>query len=317
VRDGGETRCRAECQRRSVDESPLYLRPELLAAGYSDKELRASHRAGTMQRVRRGAYLLGPEPPERAERHRKRVLAEFAALAPGSVVSHLSAAVLYGLPVWGLADEQVCATRARRSGARRGRLVHLHAAAMDPDEVRLVDGVTVTSPARTVVDIARAGTFEQALVIADAALARVLTTQEELHASARSARHRPGARRALRVVAFADGGAESVGESRSRVAIARAGLPRPLLQHLVLGPGGVPVGRVDFWWPEHRVVGEFDGEIKYGRLLRPGQQPGDVVFAEKVREDALRRQVRTVVRWTWPDLADFEPVAARLRTALG
>jgi hypothetical protein len=76
----------------------------------------------------------------------------------------------------------------------------------------------------------------------------------------------------------ADERSESVGESRSRAAIALAGLPEPVLQWEVAG------FRTDFGWPDHCVVGEFDGEIKYGRLLRPGQQPGDVVFAEKRRK---------------------------------
>jgi len=45
---------------------------------------------------------------------------------------------------------------------------------------------------------------------------------------------------------------------------------------------------VDFYWDEQKTVGEFDGKIKYGRLLKPGQRIEDVVFAEKLREDAVR-----------------------------
>jgi hypothetical protein len=55
----------------------------------------------------------------------------------------------------------------------------------------------------------------------------------------------------------------------------------------------------------------------YGRFLKPGEEPGDAVFAEKRREDALRAEGLMVVRWTWADLSAFAPVAARLRTALG
>jgi hypothetical protein len=73
------------------------------------------------------------------------------------------------------------------------------------------------------------------------------------------------------------------------------------------------LGYVDFGWPELRTVGEFDGEIKYGRLLRPGQAPGDVVFTEKRREDAIRDEDLGMVRWTWSDLDAFAPVADRLR----
>ena len=72
------------------------------------------------------------------------------------------------------------------------------------------------------------------------------------------------------------------------------------------------------WWSGRRpVVGEFDGEVEYGRLLRPGQDPGDVVVQEKIREDHLRELGLDVVRWTWQDLADPQHLLARLRRRLG
>jgi hypothetical protein len=82
------------------------------------------------------------------------------------------------------------------------------------------------------------------------------------------------------------------------------------------GGTGALIGRTDFGWPKRRVVGEFDGLVKYGRTLRPGQDPVEVLVAEKVREDALRAQDLAVVRWIWSDLGDFAPVAARIRSRL-
>jgi hypothetical protein len=64
------------------------------------------------------------------------------------------------------------------------------------------------------------------------------------------------------------------------------------------------------------VVGEFDGRVKYGRLLRPGQGPGDAVFEEKRREDAIRDEGWGVVRWTWGDLVVPERLDQRVRRAL-
>ena len=72
------------------------------------------------------------------------------------------------------------------------------------------------------------------------------------------------------------------------------------------------VHEVDFGWPELRTVGEFDGLWKYGRLLRPGEEPADVVVAEKLREDEIRDLDLRVVRWTWPDLDHFDAVVERL-----
>ena len=64
------------------------------------------------------------------------------------------------------------------------------------------------------------------------------------------------------------------------------------------------------------MLGEFDGRIKYGRLLRPGEEPGDAVFAEKRREDAIRDELWGVVRWAWSDLHVPHRFAARVRRAL-
>jgi hypothetical protein len=59
-------------------------------------------------------------------------------------------------------------------------------------------------------------------------------------------------------------------------------------------------------------VGEFDGLVKYGRLLRPGQTPGDAVVAEKRREDRVRDEGLRVVRWTWDELETPGVVVKRL-----
>jgi hypothetical protein len=104
----------------------------------------------------------------------------------------------------------------------------------------------------------------------------------------------------------------SVGESRSRVAMARLGVITPVLQWAVAGPGGRVLGTADFGWPEQGIAGEFDGFVTYGRLLRPGPPPGDVVLAEKRREEAMRTMLRGFVRWVWDDLAAFDDVASRL-----
>jgi len=256
-----------------LDPTTLQRRSELLAAGYSDGELRRMLSTGDMTRIRRGAYLAGAHAQQLddVELHAMRIRAARPVLAPAAVISHASAAVLYGWPMWDVPLDRVHLTHPRRSGGRRTAALHVHTASMDDDEFNAVGGLAVTAPARTVVDLARTLPFEQAVVVADSALRVRAVSSAGLSAALERSAHRRGNTRARRVVAFADGASESVGESRSRVAIARAGLPLPLLQWQV--PGGA--GRVDFAWPELRTVGEFDGRIKYGRLLRPGQEPGD------------------------------------------
>jgi hypothetical protein len=124
-----------------------------------------------------------------------------------------------------------------------------------------------------------------------------------------------GSRHAARVITFADGRSESVGESRSRVHLAQLGLAPSALQFPVRSPGGVFIGRADFAWEQAGVIGEFDGRVKYGRLLRPGQEAGEVVFEEKRREDAMRDAAWEVVRWTWQDLSTPEQLGDRVRRA--
>ena len=74
-----------------------------------------------------------------------------------------------------------------------------------------------------------------------------------------------------RALGFASPLAESPGESLSRVRMLQARLPLPTLQHVVCDSAGCFVARLDFWWEEFGLAGEFDGMVEYGRLLRPGQ----------------------------------------------
>lgn len=291
----------------------LAFRSTLLAEGVTDDELRRHCRQRRLTTIRPGAYV--PSSDARLANARARhVLAARSAIAkvaPDAVVSHVSAAVLHGLPLWNVPLNRVHVMRPPTASGRRSRLLHVHAASLEPDEIEEVDGLVVTTVARTVGDMALTLPFESALVVTDAALHNHLVTPLQLQQVVERMAGRSGCPSARRVVAAADARAASPGETRSRVAIARAGLPTPKLQHVVAAVGA----EVDFYWDEFRTVGEFDGAVKYGRSLRPGQEPGDVLFVEKRREDALRGEDLQVVRWVWDELPTFDLVAARLLRA--
>lgn len=243
-------------------------------------------------------------------RHRCAVMVATESCGPGAIVSHASAAVMHGLDCGGLRLGTVHMTRNRCSGGRKSRTLHLHPAVVPAEEVVLIDGVATTSLARTFVDLARTTPFETAVVIGDCALRRGMR-RENVDASLDHARGRLGMSRARVAATFIEPGAESPGESISRVRMRDDGWPMPTLQHEIRH-GGRFIGRVDFFWKEHGVVGEFDGMVKYR-----GDNPGRAVEREKLREDAIRDAGFEVFRWVWADLRDFERVRERFeRTCL-
>ncbi|MGY2127667.1 type IV toxin-antitoxin system AbiEi family antitoxin domain-containing protein [Blastococcus sp. SYSU DS0617] len=294
----------------------LHLRRDAVRDGWSDDELGRLVRSGELARLRRGAYVDALLPAEPADRHRLLVRATFAGLRLRAVVSHQSAAVLHGLPVWDVPLDRVHITRRPPASNDRGRLLRCHVGRLRDDEIEEVDGLPVTSPARTALDLARSLPHEAAVVALDAALRQGRVDRDVLRERLFDLAGAPGSRAAARAVDFADGRSESVGESRSRVLLHRWGVGPSALQFEVRAAGGLLIARTDFAWEEHGVVGEFDGRVKYGRLLRAGQEPGDAVFEEKRREDAVRNEGWAVTRWVWADLAVGHRLAARVRRAL-
>jgi len=221
---------------------------------------------------------------------------------------------MHRLPTWSDELTRVHLTREQRGGGTVRTYVHLHAGSLRADDVVMIDGFPVTSLARTVADLARTSPMMRALPMADAALALGLERSALSDAIERTAGW-PGIGRARRTAAFADGRSESVGESTSRLVFAEAGLPCPVPQYEISDVHGRFVGRADFGWENEGTLGEFDGRVKYGRLLKPGQSVGDVLFEEKRREDALRDLGWQIVRWIWADLLQPEPLLERLRRA--
>lgn len=300
-----------------IGEAPdrLLLRREAVRSGISDGELGRLTRTGELHRLRRGAYVDSVLPDARAERHRLLIRATAAVLRRPAVVSHQSAAVLHGLPLWDVPLDRVHVTRRPRAWNDTSAVLSCHVAQLRDDEIVSIDGLPVTNPVRTALDLARSLPHEAAVVAVDAALHRGLLSHDDLRARLFDIVGAPGSRSAARVVGAADGRSASVGESRSRVVLHRWKLPPSALQFEIRSEGAVLVARTDFAWEADRLVGEFDGRIKYGRLLRPGQDPGDAVVQEKLREDAVRDEGWSVVRWVWADLQRPDRLAARVRRA--
>jgi hypothetical protein len=280
----------------------IVLTKSLRTVGFGSHEISRMRLRGDLVAVRRGAYTRErPDDQTVEQAHRQLILATVPQLEDGAVVSHTSAAVLHGLPTWSSAIDRVHLTRDRNGGGRRRPVVHVHGAPLRAEDLAVIDGIAVTSLIRTVLDLARTVPMEQAVAAGDRALALGLSPLD-LERRLVTMERWPGVRRARRVVGFLDGRSESAGESVSRVRMFEDDLPIPDLQREIFGPVGRVVARVDFLWEEQQTIGEFDGKIKYGRLLPPGQSIEQVIYEEKVREDALRDMGWQVVRWIWRDL---------------
>lgn len=271
---------------------------------------------GLRRRLLPGVYVdrarFDALPPR--QQHLVRMLAFAATCDEPPVFSHWSAAVAHDLPFLGDRLATVHTTTQRRSGRSRVGL-SAHLLPLPASEVTEVHGLLVTGPARTVVDIACAAPFDDGLVLADAALhARLVRSKAELHEALAATAARKGSVRAQEVIDFADGDAESPGESVGRHTMFRLGVERPVLQWTIRSVEGVLVARLDFHFPSVNVGAEFDGRIKYFDPRYTGDAVNEVLYREKRREDEARSYLAGLARFGWREAGSAHllgPVLAR------
>lgn len=115
----------------------------------------------------------------------------------------------------------------------------------------------VATPARACWDLVRHRTLPDAIGYLDAFAGKGLVTPQELEKFAWSRQGEPYWRRVVEASHVMDGAAESVQESRSRLLLVQAGVPRPVVQFVITR--GRFVARVDMAWPDYRVALEYDG----------------------------------------------------------
>ena len=300
----------------------VFTRGQALQCGYNDDEIRCLVHQTVWTRVRRGAYVETEIWSALDERGRHTLLtrAVLLNLDPPAVATHCSSAALTELPTWGTDLSRVHITRPLvHFGRIRAGVVH-HEANIDSVDLIEVGGTPCTSPRRTALDVAREFGFEAGVVCADAALRRTDTNateaKEAMESLAESMSTWPGSRPVLPVARFADAGAESPGESLARMFLVAMGLPVPRTQ--VVFQRGAFLARVDMLVEGFGWVLEFDGRAKYRRKrddCDPAVDDGDIVWAEKQREDRLRElpEVRAVSRLIWADLFGVRREAAALR----
>ncbi|TFV79219.1 DUF559 domain-containing protein [Blastococcus sp. CT_GayMR19] len=223
------------------------------AAGVTDWQLRHLE----VVRSSRDTYL----PAAMVDDVRARVAAVLLGAPPTAVVSHVTAAALWGLQIpLVVEDRRVHLTVQPPTHVRSRADRRVHCAHLEDWQISRRGGIALTSPGRTWRDLAGDLPAGALLAVTDQMLARRYPAEafRRLVDGGRGVR---GIRTARRVLAVADPLAGSPMESVLRWLIHEAGLPTPVLQHTVRGPRGEFIGHVDLAWPERRVLVEFDGDV--------------------------------------------------------
>jgi hypothetical protein len=238
------------------------------------------------------------------------------------VLSHWSAAAIHGLPVLGSWPSKVHVTVGKVSGGRSRNDVVKHALSLTDSDVVEIDGLLVTSLSRTVLDMAVSSGRLCAVMVADRSLLvdrfdRIppMLKKDDLWDCYVARGNFRGRSRARAIIEFAVDRAESPLESVSRANMWTLGCPIPRLQQSFSDHDGY-IGDVDFYWNTLRLAGEADGEGKYlDPVLRNGRSTGEVLVAEKHREDRIRALGEGVTRWPWVVGVDPRRLGAHLRRA--
>lgn len=280
----------------ALEEHGFVTRPQLFGRGFDDRSIAAALRDQRLCRVGPGLYAHSGYAAMSAEdQHVLRCHAVATRFDGAVAFSHQSAALIHGLPVWGMDLRQLHVTRLDGGRGRLQAGVFHHVGQTDPSEITHVAGLPVTGCSRTVWDIAYAAPVESALVTVDAALNRGIVSAAALREIISRYPTWPGARRTKVVLTLSDEAAESPGESRIRYAMRDAGIPRPETQFKIFDTDGTLLAITDFAWPEWHHVLEFDGLMKYGNNAD--------LAKEKAREDRLRALGWGVTRVIWSQLS--------------
>jgi len=283
----------------------FFSRAEAIDCGETDRTLATARREGVIVRLRRGMYAPADlyNASDDAGKHLLHARAALAAQQGEAALTGPSAAALHGFALYQEDLAVVHLVRLDHGCSHCAAKINHHVVTQDiEDDLGIYDGVMAISPARAVWEVACRSSLESGVVTADSALHHDPGLREALEELQQRFAYFPGSRCGRAAIKLADPRADTPGESVTRVQFHRHGIPIPELQYHVLDRHGVLVGISDFYWEEQRHLGEFDGKVKYQRLLRPGETASECVIREKKREDAMRADLRGMSRFIWSEV---------------
>jgi very-short-patch-repair endonuclease len=265
---------------------------QLKQLGLDKSAIRRRVRAGHLHRVHRGVYAVGHTRLTTSGRF----LSAVFAYGDRAVLSHRSAAVLWRLCPRGGARIEVTVPSAGARARRAGLIVHR--AAVQETEITASEGIPVTTPVRTLIDLADSCSRRE--------LERAIDEAFYLGLSLTSLRPLQGRRGAGLLAAVLD--EHMAGTTRTKsdfeellLALCRKhGLPQPLVNHVVEGY------QVDFVWPRAKLILEADSWSAHGRR--------SAFERDRLRDAALQVAGWRVIRITWKRLLR-EPAAVAAQLA--
>lgn len=248
-------------------------------------------------------------------------LRAYTALDDASTLTHHSGARIwsFGLPGWMQEDWRIHVARERGASKPRRRNVVGHRLTFKPGEVVIHDGVRVTSPARTWLDLACLLNVDELIAAGDSAVVAhgpefpvpkaPLATIADLRRMVASHPGMRGMKTARLALPEIRVGADSPQETRMRLVLARTKLGEPVLNHVIRNGWGQPAVWPDAAYPEHRLALQYDG----GHHSDPVQAARD-----RKRKEATERLGWTELRIFKDDLDGDKPfVLEKVRAALG
>lgn len=135
------------------------------------------------------------------------------------------------------------------------------------DEITCIDGVLVTTPARTAFDLGRYQPRNRAIARMDALMRAAPFSSEEVLLLAKRYRGARGVKRLKHALPLVDGGAASPRETWLRLIYIDAGLPKPTTQIPIFDTDGTLLRTVDMGWEDYKVLSEYD--VDQNRTDRP------------------------------------------------
>lgn len=281
----------------------VVLRREAIAAQVADEVIGKALSRGRLHRLTRGAYTSAR--PTSVQEHRRLLSIAALRLYPDAQLVGSAAAAAWGLPITGVPAVRLDIARPMTHEVLT-RELRIRPSRVRPQRSALGPA---DPPATALVQMAIDNGVRAAVPAIDAALHAGVVSQAELASAAEVVTGWPGSSRTRCALAWADGRSESVGESLTRVDLTAAGI-RTTPQVVIRDAEGAFVARCDLGVDGTRVLIEFDGKVKYT------DGGADALFAEKRREDRLRRLGYLVVRVVWADLITPGRLIALVREAL-